>query len=97
MIDYLNDYLTLEEFRIIKLEFTSKDKNNFDIAQHNIREVLDYLRSVGVYNFKDLLLYRRDVCFKDINLLKEDMNKIKLELVVKLFNEDVSALINLNI
>lgn len=97
MIDYLKNYLTEEEFRILELEFNKLDKYNFDENEHNVIRVLDFLKSIGVKNFKELLLYRRDICFKDLDVLKEEISKIRQELIVKIINEDVSSLSNLNI
>lgn len=97
MIDYLKKYLKDEEFRTIELEFNKIDKYNFDENEYNVIRVLDYLKSIGVTNFKELLLYRRDICFKDLDVLIEDISKIRQDLIVKIINEDVSVLINLNI
>ena len=97
MIDYLKKYLSLEEFRVIELDFSKLDKYNFDENEYNVIRVLDYLKSIGVVNFKDLLLDRKDICFKDLHILKSEVSKIRQDLIVKIINEDVSALSNLNI
>ena len=97
MIDYLKDYLSLEDFRVVKNNISDNDKNNFNYYEHNIREVLDYLKEIGVNNFKDILLYRQDICFKNLDLLKKDISKININLIVYLFNNDISNLVNLNI
>ena len=55
------------------------------------------IRSIGVSNFKDILLYRKDICLKNLVILKEEVNKINKNLIVYLFNNDISNLINLNI
>ena len=59
--------------------------------------MLDYLKSIGVVNFKDILLYRKDICLKNLDILKDEINKINKNLMVYLFNNDISNLINLNI
>lgn len=97
MIDYLKDYLSLEDFRVVKNNISDNDKNNFNYYEQNIREVLDYLKEIGVNNFKDILLYRQDICFKNLDLLKKDISKININLIVYLFNNDISNLVNLNI
>lgn len=97
MIDYLEEYVTLEELKVVEYNFSSQDKNNFNYYEQNIREVLDYLRSIGVVNFKDILLYRKDICLKNLDILKDEINKINKNLMVYLFNNDISNLINLNI
>ena len=97
MIDYLKKYLSLEEFRVIELDFSTLDKYNFDENEYNVTRVLEYLKSIGVVNFKDLLLDRKDICFKDLDILKSEVSKIRQDLIVKIINEDVSALSNLNI
>ena len=30
MIDYLEEYITLEELKVVKYNFSSQDKNNFN-------------------------------------------------------------------
>lgn len=97
MIDYLEEYITLEELKVVKYNFSGQDKNNFNYYEQNIREVLDYLKSIGVVNFKDILLYRKDICLKNLDILKDEINKINKNLMVYLFNNDISNLINLNI
>lgn len=97
MIDYLKEYITREDFNVINYNFKDVDVNNFSYYEQNIREVLDYLKSIGVSNFKDILLYRKDICLKNLDILKEEVNKINKNLIVYLFNNDISNLINLNI
>ena len=97
MIDYLKEYVTKEDFNVINYNFKDVDVNNFSYYEQNIREVLDYLKSIGVDNFKDILLYRKDICLKNLDILKEEVNKINKKLIVYLFNNDISNLINLNI
>ena len=97
MIDYLKEYITEEDFNVINYNFKDVDVNNFSYYEQNIREVLDYLKSIGVSNLKDILLYRKDICLKNLDILKEEVNKINKNLIVYLFNNDISNLINLNI
>ena len=97
MIDYLKEYITKEDFNVINYNFKDVDVNNFIYYEQNIREVLDYLKNIGVSNFKDILLYRKDICLKNLDILKEEVNKINKNLIVYLFNNDISNLINLNI
>lgn len=97
MIDYLKEYITEEDFNVINYNFKDVDVNNFRYYEQDIREVLEYLKSIGVFNFKDILLYRKDICLKNLDILKEEVNKINKNLIVYLFNNDISNLINLNI
>lgn len=97
MIDYLKEYITEEDFNVINYNFKDVDVNNFSYYEQNIREVLEYLKSIGVFNFKYILLYRKDICLKNLDIFKEEVNKINKNLIVYLFNNDISNLINLNI
>lgn len=97
MIDYLKEYITEEDFNVINYNFKDVDVNNFSYYEQNIREVLEYLKSIGVFNFNNILLYRKDICLKNLDILKEEVNKINKNLIVYLFNNDISNLINLNI
>ena len=97
MMDYLLNYLSEEDYKVVKFNISNLDKYNFSNYEDNICEVLDYLKFIGVTNFKDLLLYRCDVCYKDVDRLKEMISNYDLNLIVDIFNQDVSALINFDI
>jgi len=97
MIDYLKEYVTEEEFNVVKYNFKDIDVNIFSYYEQNVIDVFDYLKSIGIFNFMDILLYRKDICLKNLDILKEEVNKINKNLIVYLFNNDISNLINLNL
>ena len=66
MIDFLNKYgLSKEDILEIKWHFDENFIYNLGVMKNNVIEVLDYLQSIGVTNFKNLILYRCDLCFMD--------------------------------
>lgn len=97
MIDYLLNYVNEIDFKIIKNNMSKKEREIFSLSEENVIEILNYLKDIGVTNFKDILILRKDICFKDLDVLKEEINKINKDLIVRLFNDDVSSLINLNV
>ena len=89
MIDYLKEYITEEDFNVINYNFKDVDVNNFRYYEQNIREVLEYLESIGVFNFKDILLYRKDICLKNLDILKEEEKKINKNILVYFIKKDI--------
>ena len=40
----------------------------------NIREIINYMKQIGIYNIDELLVYEIDYFLLDINILKEKIN-----------------------
>lgn len=98
MIDFLSKYgLSNDDITEIKGRFDDKFVYNLGIMKNNVSEVFDYLQSIGVSNFKDLIIYRCDLCFMDVKYLKEQISKYNEKLIVYIMNNDICDLLDFDI
>lgn len=98
MIDYLKKYnLTDNDITNIKQRYNSNYINHFEIMMDNVSDILSYLNSIGVSNLLNVILYRPDICFRDLDYLKEQIAKYDQKLVLYMFNNDIEDLINFEI
>lgn len=98
MIDYLKDYeMSNEDIAEIKGRFDEKNIYNLGIMKDNVCEILDYLKEIGVTNFKNIILYRLDLCFMDLTYLKKQISKYDTKLIVYIMNNDVCDLLDFDI
>ena len=98
MIDFLSKYgLTKEDILEIKGRFDGEFIYNLSVMKNNVIEVLDYLQSIGVTNFKNLILYRCDLCFMDVKHIKEQISKYDEKLIVYIMNNDICDLLDFDI
>ncbi len=98
MIDYLSDYnLSLDDIKVIKKRFNKDIISKFEIMECNVKEVLNYLKEMGIINFKELILNRPDICFMSIYLLKDKTSKFDKDLIKFIFEKEVDNLINFDI
>ena len=65
--------------------------------KNNVIEVLDYLQSIGVTDFKNLILCRCDLCFMDVDYLKGQISKYDEKLIVYIMNNDICDLLDFDI
>ena len=98
MIDFLNNYgLSKEDILEIKGHFDENFIYNLGVMKNNVIEVLDYLQSIGVTNFKNLILCRCDLCFMDVDYLKGQISKYDEKLIVYVMNNDICDLLDFDI
>lgn len=98
MIDFLSKYgLSNDDITEIKGRFDGKFVYNLGIMKNNVSEVFDYLQSIGVSNFKNLIIYRCDLCFMDVKYLKEQISKYNEKLIVYIMNNDICDLLDFDI
>jgi len=98
MIDYLKLYnLKTNDLAYIKKKFNKDIIGKFEIMENNVVSVLDYLQSIGVKDFKELILNRPDICFVDKDYLKTKLEKIDINLIIFVIENDPQNLINFDI
>ena len=97
-MNYLKKYnLTIEDIEEIKKHFNKDIINKFEVLEYNVKIILDYLSTFNINSFKDLILLRPDICFMNINILKEKTSKIDANLIKFIFENEVNNLMNFDI
>lgn len=96
-MEYLKDYVSSEVYEklisLLSLDVQSSLSKNKD----NIIKIFKYFKSIGINKFDDLLLFRCDLLFEDVESLKDKINKIDASFVSFIIQNDVGNLINLGI
>lgn len=94
---YLKDYASSEVYEklisLLSLDVQSALSKNKD----NIIKIFKYFKSIGINKFDDLLLFRYDLLFEDVESLKDKINKMDTSFVSFIIQNDVGNLINLGI
>ena len=97
-MDYLEKYnLKKEDITKIRKRFNKDIVNKFEVMEDNVCKVLDYLTSLNIKNIKNLILNRPDICFMDVDILKEKISKFDSQLIKFVFDEDEQNLMNFDI
>ena len=96
-MEYLKDYVSSEVYEklisLLSLDVQSSLSKNKD----NIIKIFKYFKSIGINKFDDLLLFRCDLLFEDVEYLKDKINKMDTSFVSFIIQNDVGNLINLGI
>lgn len=96
-MEYLKDYVSSEVYEklisLLSLDVQSALSKNKD----NIIKIFKYFKSIGINKFDDLLLFRCDLLFEDVESLKDKINKMDTSFVSFIIQNDVGNLINLGI
>ena len=96
-MEYLKDYVSSEVYAklisLLSLDVQSSLSKNKD----NIIKIFKYFKSIGINKFDDLLLFRCDLLFEDVESLKDKINKMDASFVSFIIQNDVGNLINLGI
>ena len=96
-MEYLKDYVSSEGYEklisLLSLDVQSSLSKNKD----NIIKIFKYFKSIGINKFDDLLLFRCDLLFEDVESLKDKINKMDTSFVSFIIQNDVGNLINLGI
>lgn len=96
-MEYLKYYVSSEVYEklisLLSLDVQSSLSKNKD----NIIKIFKYFKSIGINKFDDLLLFRCDLLFEDVESLKDKINKMDTSFVSFIIQNDVGNLINLGI
>ena len=97
-MNYLEKYnLTKEDIEEIKKHFNKDIINKFEVMEYNVTSILDYLSTFNINSFKKLLLLRPDICFMNLDILKEKTSKIDSNLIKFIFENEINNLMNFDI
>jgi hypothetical protein len=98
MIDYLKKYnLTDNDLNAIKKRYNDTYVNNFEIMMDNVNEILSFLKEYGVKNLVNVVLYRPDICFRDVDYFRNQLDKFDKNFILYVFDHDIEDLINFDI
>ncbi len=97
-MNYLEKYnLSKDEIKKFKKHFNKDIINKFEIMENNVTKILDYLNTLNIKKINNLILTRPDICFMDLNLLKEKTNKFDPKLIKFIFENEADNIMNLDI
>ena len=96
-MEYLKDYVSSEVYEKLISLLSLDVQSSLSINKDNIIKIFKYFKSIGINKFDDLLLFRCDLLFEDVESLKDKINKMDTSFVSFIIQNDVGNLINLGI
>ena len=90
-MNYIKNYgLTDEDIKEIEEYLSDEDINNYYVSELRVAEILDYLKSLGIKNIKDILMYKSNIFYECVNTIKKNIPNDKI--IIELINEDYQNL-----
>ena len=90
-MDYFKNYgLTNEDITEIENFIDNDDINNYYVNEIRVIEILDYLKSIGINNIKDILKYKSNMFYESVKTIKKNIPNDKI--IIELINEDYQNL-----
>lgn len=90
-MNYIKNYgLTDEDIKEIEEYISDEDINNYYVSELRVAEILDYLKSLGIKNIKDILMYKSNIFYESVNTIKKNIPNDKI--IIELINEDYQNL-----
>ena len=91
LLEYGISKETIEE-----LQETQEDSTIFYFlcSKENVKEVMEYLKSIHVEVIDKLLINRLELFFLPVDKIKESFEAYNIEVLVQLMNEDINVLNN---
>ena len=87
-MDYFKNYgLTDEDIEEIEEFLSDDDINNYYISELKVIEIIDYLKSIGIKNIKDILKYKSNIFYESVNNIKKNIKKDPI--IISLINENI--------
>ena len=90
MLFYADYGLTDEDIKEIEEYLSDEDINNYYVSELRVAEILDYLKSLGIKNIKDILMYKSNIFYESVNTIKKNIPNDKI--IIELINEDYQNL-----
>ena len=98
MIEYLKAYnLTTKEYNYLCNNLDQDLINRMAIMQDNVCEILQFLADIGIKNLVAVLMYRPDLCFRNINMLKKQISELEPKMLVSIIDNNIDDLVCFNI
>ena len=97
-MDYLKNYgFTKEDIKDIYNNLDEEDVHELIIHEDRIINILNYLKSIGITNLKEIIRCRTELFYINSSIVKKAFSNVDLEKTVKLINEDISNFDLINI
>lgn len=91
-MNYLKKYsLSNEDIKDIENNLDDMDINLLYVNEDKVIDIIDYLVSIGFTNIKDLLMYKTNLFYIKLDVIKERINKDK-DNIINEINNDVNYL-----
>lgn len=91
-MNYLKKYsLSNEDIKDIENNLDDMDINLLYVNEDKVIDIIDYLVSIGFTNIKDLLMYKTNLFYIKLDVIKERIDKDK-DNIINEINKDVNYL-----
>lgn len=91
-MNYLKKYsLSNEDIKDIENNLDDMDINLLYVNEDKVIDIIDYLVSIGFTNVKDLLMYKTNLFYIKLNVIKARIDKDK-DNIINEINKDVNYL-----
>lgn len=91
-MNYLKKYsLSNEDIKDIENNLDDMDINLLYVNEDKVIDIIDYLVSIGFTNIKDLLMYKTNLFYIKLDVIKARINKDK-DNIINEINNDVNYL-----
>lgn len=92
MIDFLNKYLDNTSINEINTKLDSSILYNLNCNMKNILEIINYLRSIGIINIKDLIIYKTDIFLDNKDNIVNLFSKFNINDIVNKINNNYEVI-----
>lgn len=92
MIEYLRNYISNEDYELIKTTLDKEMIKNFNIMKETVSENLMFFQNSGIQSLTNIVIYRPDLCFKSKSHLEESFEKIDMALLKYIIEENINDL-----
>lgn len=87
---YLKNYgLSDDDIKEVYNSLDDYDWSEVTFHRFRVMDLLDYFKSVGITNFKDMLLYKPDIFYLSASEMEKIINKCDVKNIIEKLNEDV--------
>lgn len=86
-MDYLKKYLNEEDYQELLTQLDEDYQILFITSEQNVEKVIEYFRNQE-FNIKDLLFYKPNLFFEEIDFLKEKLEQYQK--LIPLLREETS-------
>ena len=98
MLSYLKEYdLSDDQIKDIINTYDNVLLKNLNFSKRNVKEIIKYLKDIGVEDIYNVIKNRIDLFFLPLSLVKQNFTKLDKNMLLYLLNNSIDDLINYNI